>query len=82
MLRIYRDENCELGHTRLSMLDTSRAANQPMVSENKRYTIIFNGEIYNFDRLRIDLEKYSVNIKTSSDTEVLLNGLILEGNHL
>ncbi len=77
---IYRDEYCELGHTRLSILDTSRAANQPMVSENKRYTIIFNGEIYNFDRLRIDLEKkYSVNIKTSSDTEVLLNGLILEG---
>ena len=53
---IYRDENCELGHTRLSILDFS-AANQPMVSENKRYTIIFNGEIYNFDRLRIDLEK-------------------------
>ena len=49
---IYRDENCELGHTRLSILDTSRAANQPMISENNRYTIIFNGEIYNFDRFK------------------------------
>ena len=68
----YRDENCELGHTRLSILDTSPAANQPMTSENGRYTIIFNGEIYNFDNLRSDLEKsYGVNIKTSSDTEVL-----------
>ena len=77
---IYRDENCELGHTRLSILDTSTAANQPMTSENNRYTIIFNGEIYNFENLRIDLEKsYGLNIKTSSDTEVLLNGLILEG---
>ena len=64
---IYRDENCELGHTRLSILDTSPAANQPMVSENNRYTIIFNGEIYNFDNLRSDLEKsYGVSIKTSS----------------
>ena len=54
---IYRDENCELGHTRLSILDTSSAANQPMTSENNRYTIIFNGEIYNFDDLRGDLEK-------------------------
>ena len=77
---IYRDENCELGHTRLSILDTSPAANQPMTSENNRYMIIFNGEIYNFDNLRSYLEKsYGVNIKTSSDTEVLLNGLILEG---
>ena len=51
---IYRDENCELGHTRLSILDTSPAANQPMTSENNRYMIIFNGEIYNFDNLRSD----------------------------
>ncbi len=77
---IYRDHNCELGHTRLSILDTSEAANQPMISENKRYTIIFNGEIYNFDSLKKDLEKsFDIKIKTSSDTEVLLQGLILEG---
>ena len=77
---IFRDQNCELGHTRLSIIDTSSAADQPMSSENGRYTLIFNGEIYNFLSLKEELKKkYEINFKTTSDTEVLLYGLINEG---
>ena len=54
---IFRDQNCELGHTRLSIIDTSSAADQPMSSENGRYTLIFNGEIYNFLSLKEELKK-------------------------
>ena len=59
-----------LGHRRLSIIDTSTAANQPMVSANGRYCLVFNGEIYNFPALRATLP--GVNLRTSSDSEVLL----------
>ena len=48
----YRDENCELGHARLSIIDTSSEANQPMKDKSGRYIIIFNGEIYNFKAIK------------------------------
>jgi asparagine synthase (glutamine-hydrolysing) len=61
-----------LGHTRLSILDLSAAANQPMHSMDNRFVICFNGEIYNFKNLRSQLHhKYT--FITHSDTEVLLN---------
>ncbi|HEU5292739.1 MAG TPA: asparagine synthetase B, partial [Cyclobacteriaceae bacterium] len=61
-----------LGHRRLSVLDLSTAANQPMHSADGRYVIVFNGEIYNFKKLRSDLEQEGCTFKTTSDTEVLL----------
>lgn len=58
-----------LGHRRLSILDLSESANQPMLSNSGRYQIIFNGEVYNFQEIAKDLD---VPLKTTGDTEVLL----------
>ena len=68
-----------LCHTRLSILDLTKAGSQPFFSEDKRFVLVFNGEIYNFLELREDLEKKGCVFKTKTDTEVLLQGLINEG---
>ncbi len=64
-----------LGHTRLSIIDLSDLANQPMHSVDGRHVIVFNGEIYNFKNLRKEIELLNPDIKfrTNSDTEVILN---------
>ena len=63
--------NCSLGHTRLSILDLDERANQPMTDPTGRFTIVYNGEIYNYVELRQEqLAKES--FRTTSDTEVLL----------
>ena len=68
------DEALALGHRRLSVIDLSSAANQPMESFSSRYVIVFNGEIYNFRDLKKNLEKaHALTFKTHSDTEVLLS---------
>ncbi|MFI5205265.1 MAG: asparagine synthetase B family protein, partial [Flavobacteriales bacterium] len=64
------DETVALGHARLSIIDLSASANQPMVDASGRYTIVFNGEIYNFQELKSELATQALN--TQSDTEVLL----------
>ncbi len=61
-----------LGHRRLSILDLQARANQPMLSDDGRYVIVFNGEIYNFRELRRVLEHDGEGFRTQSDTEVLL----------
>ncbi len=63
-----------LGHARLSIIDLSRAANQPMRDESKRYTLVFNGEIYNYQSIREELVLAGFSFHTTSDTEVLLKG--------
>lgn len=75
---LVRDE-LALGHTRLSIIDLTDNANQPMISLNKRFFISFNGEIYNFKELRSSLQKRGVNLRTGSDTEVILELFSLEG---
>lgn len=65
-----------LGHRRLSIIDLSEAANQPMQSHNGRYVVAFNGEIYNFKELARELQ---MSFKTSSDTEVLLEAFATWG---
>jgi len=60
-----------LGHNRLKIIDLSEAANQPFYSEDKRYVLVFNGEIYNYLELKAEL-KAEYDFKTASDTEVLL----------
>jgi asparagine synthase (glutamine-hydrolysing) len=59
-----------LGHKRLSIIDLSASGNQPMISNDKRYILVFNGEIYNFREIREELTDYIFH--THSDTEVLL----------
>lgn len=64
--------SCVLGHRRLSILDLSDTANQPMVTEDGMTALVFNGEIYNFRELRGGLESRGHRFRTRSDTEVLL----------
>lgn len=64
--------NIGLGQRRLSILDLSSGGHQPM--HFGQYTIIFNGEIYNFKEIRKDLEKIGYTFHSGSDTEVLLKG--------
>lgn len=61
-----------LGHRRLSIIDTSPAGHQPMFTEDKRFSIILNGEIYNYKQVRQELEAKGQKFVTNSDTEVLL----------
>lgn len=61
-----------LGHRRLSIIDTSSAGHQPMFTEDGRYSIILNGEIYNYKEIRAELEAKGDVFTTNSDTEVLL----------
>lgn len=70
-----------LGHVRLSIIDTSAKADQPMLSSDERYTIVYNGEIYNFNEIKEELSREHPEYvwKTHSDTEVLLAGIELIG---
>jgi asparagine synthase (glutamine-hydrolysing) len=65
-------ESCRLGHRRLSILDLSDSANQPMISQDGKTALVFNGEIYNFLELRGRLENCGHRFRTRSDTEVVL----------
>ncbi|WP_425390359.1 asparagine synthase (glutamine-hydrolyzing) [Ekhidna sp.] len=69
----FTHESVGLGHTRLSIIDTSARGNQPMSDKSGRYTLVFNGEIYNYRELANEL---NVDFQSSSDTEVLLYLLI------
>lgn len=68
-----------LVHTRLSIVDLSDSGSQPMVSASGRYVLTFNGEIYNHEELRRELEVEGVVFRGTSDTEVLLELLVLRG---
>ena len=73
------DNKVFLGHSRLSIIDLDSRSNQPMKSNCGRYWIVYNGECFNYSTLREELSKQGAVFQTSSDTEVLLQGLILEG---
>ncbi|HXB13829.1 MAG TPA: asparagine synthase (glutamine-hydrolyzing), partial [Bacteroidia bacterium] len=68
-----------LGQTRLSIIDTSLASDQPFYSLDKRYVMVFNGEIFNFRELRDTLQKKGISFHTAGDTEVLLQLYLNEG---
>lgn len=74
--------NCALGHRRLSILDLSDSARQPMLSEDGNTAIVFNGEIYNFLEIRSDLETRGHRFRTNSDTEVALRSYIEYGDKM
>lgn len=79
---VFAKDNVGLGHVRLSILDLSMAGHQPMQDETGRYTIVLNGEIYNFIELRSQLEKLGLRFVSNSDTEVLLKGYIYYGREV
>ena len=68
----YVKNNIGLGHRRLSIIDLSSAGAQPMTTKDGRYTIVFNGEIYNFKKLNSELTQLGAVFKTNSDTETIL----------
>lgn len=70
------------GHVRLSILDLTDAGHQPMTDESGRYTIIQNGESYNYIELREELETLGYTFHTQTDTEVVLNGYIEWGENV
>lgn len=70
----FTDGNVALGHRRLAIIDLSPAGHQPMATRDGRYVISYNGEIYNFNELRIELEALGCQFHSRSDTEVLLQG--------
>ena len=76
--KVHIENQALLGHRRLAIIDLEHGQ-QPMVSEHNRYTLIFNGEIYNYLELRQLLIQKGVSFKTFSDTEVLLQMLIQFG---
>ena len=71
--------NLAFGHKRLSIQDLSYSGHQPMISEDKNFVIIYNGEIYNHWEIR-ELLKNKYNFKSTSDTETLLYGYIEFGS--
>ena len=73
------DRRFAIGHRRLSILDLSDRASQPMQSADGRFVIVYNGEIYNYPALRAELENSGAFFRTSSDTEALLHLYAREG---
>src|SRR5688572_10161424 len=61
-----------LGHRRLAIIDLSPAGRQPMATDNGRYVLTYNGEIYNFRELRVELEALGCQFRSRTDSEVLL----------
>lgn len=76
---LYLDGALGLGHRRLSIIDLSDAASQPMLSPDGQVALVYNGEIYNFRELRRELEKAGWTFRTRSDTEVLIAGYAIWG---
>ena len=78
---IYADAGIGLVHTRLSLLDLDPRANQPFWDKDRRYCLVYNGEIYNYRELRDKLQEAGVSFRTTSDTEVLLECLLHYDTH-
>ncbi|MDH3716070.1 MAG: asparagine synthase (glutamine-hydrolyzing) [Gammaproteobacteria bacterium] len=77
---VFHEAGVGLAHVRLSILDLSSAADQPMQSRNGRWVLSYNGEIYNFRELRDELESQGSVFESTGDTEVLLQGLMRWGD--
>ena len=74
----FLDQHVALGHNRLSIIDLQASANQPMVSADNRYVLVFNGEIYNYQSIKKQLTDYA--FVTNSDSEVVLAAYIKWGS--
>jgi asparagine synthase (glutamine-hydrolysing) len=75
----YTDRDIALGFKRLAVIDLSPGGHQPMCSANGRYWMVFNGEIYNYLELGDELRRRGVTLRTSSDSEVLLEAYAAYG---
>lgn len=73
---LYADGPLALGHRRLAIIDLSPAGHQPMATADGRYVMAYNGEVYNFNELRVELEAKGHRFHSRSDSEVVLKSLI------
>jgi asparagine synthase (glutamine-hydrolysing) len=71
--------HCSLGFRRLAILDLSKTGNQPMESQGGRFSMVFNGEVYNYLSLKSDLKKAGIRFRGSSDSEVVVNAFEVYG---
>jgi len=76
---VYFHEHAALGHTRLSIIDTTTASAQPFYSADKRYVMVYNGEFFNYKEHKEKLQKQGISFHTNGDTEVLLQLYIAKG---
>ncbi len=76
---LWQDEQCALGFCRLSILDLTPTGHQPMLSEDGRFVLIFNGEVYNFREIRAELESHGIGFRSTGDAEVVLYALAVWG---
>ena len=72
----YTDGFVGLGHRRLAIIDLSPAGHQPMISANKQFVLSYNGEVYNFQELRLELESLGYQFRSRTDSEVVLNAWV------
>ncbi len=76
---VWSDGEVHLSHRRLSIIDRSEISNQPMISSDGRYIIVYNGEIYNYLEIRNNIEPQGCFFNTLGDTEVILEAFRLFG---
>ena len=76
---VFVEDYIGLGHRRLAILDTSPRGSQPMQSKNQEWVLVFNGCIYNFLELKLELKSKGSEFITTTDTEVIVEGLALYG---
>lgn len=76
----YRNNHAALGHRRLSIIDLDARSNQPFFSQEGRYVVVYNGEIFNFKKVAKDLIEAGIVLRTTSDTEVLIEAFSLWGS--
>lgn len=69
----YTDSFIGFGHRRLAIIDLSPAGHQPMITEDRQFAITYNGEVYNFQELRVELESLGHSFRSRTDTEVVLH---------
>lgn len=72
----YTDSFIGLGHRRLAIIDLSPAGHQPMLSRDGQFAITYNGEIYNFQEIRVELESLGHQFRSRTDSEVVLNAYV------
>lgn len=77
---VFEDAGCILGHRRLAIIDLSQDGRQPFSSDDGRYQMVYNGEIYNYIELREGLKRLGWEFRTRTDTEVLLKMFLQHGS--